>query len=229
MIAVLFSGGKDSVFTLHYFMEQGWDVKCLVSLKSKNEDSWMFHTPAIEMVELQSEALGIPLVLQETSGEKEKELDDLKNALARAKKEYKITGAAVGALLSDYQQERVNRVCLSLGLKCFTPLWHKSQEMLLREIISLGFDVRLVAVASQGLDESFLGKKVDAGVIEKFVSLHEKYGFHVGGEGGEYESLVVDAPFFRKRIEITESKGHMSHENSGRLEILKARLAPKNQ
>ena len=228
MIGILFSGGKDSVFSLYYCLEQGWDVKCLISLKSSNKDSWMFHTPAIEMTKLQSKALGIPLILQETRGEKEEELDDLQKALARAKKKFKITGVAMGALLSDYQHERVNRICHLLGLKCFAPLWHKSQEMLLQEVIDLGFDIRIVAIASQGLNENFLGEKIDPKMREEFIALNKKYGFHVGGEGGEYESLVVDAPIFKKRIGLLKTKKIISGEHTGRLEIIKAKLLQKN-
>src|SRR3989344_1174397 len=227
MLGMLFSGGKDSVFSLYYFLEQGWSVSCLIALKSKNNDSWMFHTPAINLVELQSKSLGIPLVLQETEGEKEKELDDLKVALARAKKEFGITGVAVGALLSDYQQERVNRICESLSLKCFAPLWHKDQTKLLKEIISLDFDVVLVGIASQGLGEDFLGKKIDEKMLESFVKLNEKYGFHVAGEGGEFESIVLDCPVFKKKIKLVETKKIMQNEFTGRLEILNAVLVDK--
>ncbi len=227
MLGILFSGGKDSVFTTYYYKEQGWDVKCLVSLKSANPQSWMFHTPAIEMVKLQSEALEIPLVFHETKGEKEAELGDLGNALRAAKEKYNLRGIAVGALLSDYQHERVNRICHSLGLKCFSPLWHKSQEKLLREIISLGFDVRIVGIAAQGLNESFLGRCVDKDVVDTFAGLNKKHGFHVGGEGGEYESLVVDCPIFKKRIELLETTKILENENTGRLEILRAELVDK--
>tara|TARA_Y100000310_G_C20661778_1_gene805200 strand:- start:1066 stop:1749 length:684 start_codon:yes stop_codon:yes gene_type:complete len=227
MIGVLFSGGKDSVFTLYYYLEQGWDVNCLISLKSANKQSWMFHTPAIETVELQSEALGISLILQETKGEKEKELADLEKALKKAKSKYKITGVCVGALLSDYQQERVNRVCHSLDLKCFAPLWHKKQEQLLREIIDLGFDVRIVGVASQGLGKDFLGKKIDKKTFEQFIELNKKFGFHVGGEGGEYESLVIDGPIFKKKIHLTKTKKVMLDEYTGTLQIEKAELKNK--
>ncbi len=227
MLGVLFSGGKDSVFTLYYYIEQGWDVKCLISLKSSNKDSYMFHTPAIELTKLQSQALNIPIIVQGTKGEKEAELKDLRVALAKAKKKYQLRAIAVGALLSDYQHERVNRICHSLGLKCFAPLWHKNQEMLLRELLALDFDIRIVAVASQGLGEEFLGKKIDLNMLEKLVALNKKYGFHVGGEGGEYESLVVDAPVFKKRIELVQTKNSMSSESSGYLEIVSAKLLGK--
>ncbi|HLC79780.1 MAG TPA: diphthine--ammonia ligase [archaeon] len=227
MLGILFSGGKDSVFATYYYLEQGWDVKCLISLQSENKSSWMFHTPAIELTTLQSEALAIPLIVQKTKGEKESELLDLKKALLRAKKKFKITGVALGALLSDYQHERVNRICHSLGLKCYAPLWHKEQERLLREIVSLGFDARIVGVASQGMGEEFLGKKIDEKMIGSFSDLHKKYDFHIAGEGGEYESFVVDGPIFKKRIELVKTKKVMGSQNSGILEIIEAKVVAK--
>src|SRR3989344_3596043 len=180
MLGVLFSGGKDSVFSLYYYLEQGWGVKCLINLKSENKDSWMFHTPAVDVAPLQAKALGIPIIVQKTKGEKEAELSDLKTALSKAKKKYKLRAIAVGALLSDYQHERVNRVCHSLGLKCFAPLWHKRQDKLLAELIFLGFDIRIVGIASQGLVEGWLGRKIDENALSHFLELHEKFGFHVG-------------------------------------------------
>lgn len=226
MIGILFSGGKDSVFTLYYYLEQGWDVSCLISLKSNNPQSWMFHTPAISMVNLQAEALGIPLIEHETKGEKEDELVDLKNALLEAKKKFGIRGVAVGALLSDYQQERVNRVCHSIGLKCFAPLWHKDQEKLLSEVINAGFDVRLSAVASHGLSPELVGKKIDSKMLAFFSGLHKKFGFHIAGEGGEYESLVVDGPIFKKAVVLSDFKV-VEDGSSARIEILGAKLSEK--
>ncbi len=121
-IGILFSGGKDSTFTLSYYLEQAWDVACLISLIPKNTESWMFQTPDVAITKLQAKALGFPLITQETNGEKEKELLDLKKALEKAKKAYKLDGVAVGALASDYQHERVNRICHELYLLCFLPL-----------------------------------------------------------------------------------------------------------
>jgi len=224
MLGILFSGGKDSVFTTYYYIEQGWDVRCLITLEPKNPDSWMFHTPAVEMTKLQSQALGIPLIPQPTCGEKEEELKDLEAALAKAKKEYRLRAIAVGALLSDYQQERVNRICHSLGLKCFAPLWHKDQEKLLREIISLGFEIYIVGVASQGLTGKWLGRRIDADALLHFAILHKKFGFHVGGEGGEYESLVLDCPLFKKKLKINKSRIEMENECTGKLIVEDAEL-----
>ena len=223
-IGVLFSGGKDSVFTTYYCLQQGWDVRCLITLKSKNQASYMFHVPNIDITKYQAKALEIPILYQETRGEKEKELQDLKRALQTAQKKYGIEGLAVGALASDYQHERVNRICHELNLKCFAPLWHKPQEKLLREMIDAGFEIILSAVAAEGFSEKWLGRKIDHDALKELKGLHEKYGVSIGGEGGEYESLVLNGPIFRKRLVIKAAEKKMDGERSGVYEIKKVIL-----
>src|SRR5438105_4382059 len=127
-IGILFSSGKDSTATLWYYLEQGWDVACLLSLLPENPDSYMFQNPSVELLKKQATSLQIPLLLQHTRGEQETELADLKELIIKAKQEYELTGVAVGALASDYQHERVHRICADAGLKTFAPLWHKNQE-----------------------------------------------------------------------------------------------------
>jgi len=75
-IAVLFSGGKDSVYALHFAMQQH-EIACLISMISKNTESYTFHVPNIHLTKLQAEAMEIPLIQFETEGEKEKELEDM--------------------------------------------------------------------------------------------------------------------------------------------------------
>ena len=204
-IAVLFSGGKDSVFTAFECMRRGHEVACLITMRSENNASWMFHTPAIHLTELQAEAMKIPLMTFGTKGEKEKELADLTNAISEAKKKFKISGVAAGALASVYQKERVEKICSKLGLECIAPLWQRDQKQYLEEIVSSGFDVRFVGVAAKGLDKLWLGRKLDSKAIGDLAALNVKFGSHIGGEGGEYESLVVDGPIFGKRIELLET------------------------
>ena len=187
----------------------------------------MFHTPAMNMVEMQAEAMGLPILISETEGEKEKELADLEKAIKEAKEKYGLTQIVAGALYSKYQYDRVVKICDSLDLEALAPLWHMSQETLLRELIAESFDVRITRIASQGLDESFLGKKIDESVVKKFAAINKKMGFHMAGEGGEYESLVVDCPMFKKRVVIDDSKKVMQSDITGALEITKAHLEEK--
>jgi len=226
-IAALFSGGKDSTFALYKALQEGHEAVCLISLKPARSDSWMFHTPNLHLVELQAEALGLPLVVQATSGVKEEELDDLRLALQKAKGAYKIEGVVAGAVASEYQYQRVGRICGELGLKVVAPMWKREQEELLREMIDAGFDIIIQNIAAEGLSESWLGRRLDASSLKDLLALQKKTGLNPIGEGGEYDSLALDGPIFKKRIVIEETEKKMEKANCGMLMVKKAKLEDK--
>ncbi len=226
-LGVLFSSGKDSTFALDIMRRQNYSVECLISLISKNPESYMFHTPNIHMVELQAEAMGIPLVLQETEGHKEEELFDMEKALKRAKQDYDIQGVVTGALYSNYQRERIERVCDKLGLKIFSPLWHMNQEKEMRQILKKGYKFIFSSVASYGLDKSWLAGKITEKDVDRLVELNKKYRINIAGEGGEFESLVLDGPIFKKAIKIEDYDIIEENENTARMLVKKAKLVDK--
>ncbi len=224
-LGVLFSGGKDSTFATYLATVFGWDVACLITLKSENPESFMFHTPNIDITSYQAEAMELPLIVEKTSGKKEEELGDLFLALKKAKEQYNINGIVVGALASDYQNERVNRVCEELQLKTFAPLWHKDQGMLLKEMIDLGMEISISSVAADGLGEKWLGRKLDTSAYNELMQLHYRIGFHPAGEGGENESLVLYCPFlFKKRLDIKKAEKIMENQYVGTYLIQKVGL-----
>ena len=225
-IAALISTGKDSLYAMHVLQKQGHEVKCLITIDSQNKDSFMFHTPTIALAKLQSEALAVPLFVARTKGEKEKELVDLKKAIAEAKKKFGIKGVSTGALYSMYQSERIEKICRSLKLKCLSPLWHKNQAEYLRELLREKFEVIITKIACYGLDEKWLGRRIDSRAIEELVALEKKFGINVAGEGGEYESLVLDAPLFKKKIVIEFGK-KMENEFTGAIVVKRANLVEK--
>jgi len=227
-LGVLFSSGKDSCYAMQVMQRQNYEITCLITLKSANKDSYMFHTPNVELAELQAKAMELPLIEQETKGEKEKELQDLKKVLEEAKTKYKIQGVVTGALFSKYQRERIETICDSLGLKIFSPLWHMDQETELRSLLREGFSAIVSSIAAEGLDKNDIGRKIDEEMIQKLVKLKEKIGFNVAGEGGEYESFVIDGPMFKKKIEITETEKQAENNYTGRLLIKKAELKQKS-
>ncbi|UZE92089.1 MAG: TIGR00289 family protein [Methanosarcinales archaeon] len=220
-LAALISGGKDSSFAMYKALQAGHEITNLIVIKSQNPDSYMYHTPNIHLTELFAEATGIPLISKLSSGEKEREVDDLKMAL----QQIEVDGVVMGAIESEYQASRIRHVCESLGLEMYAPLWHQDPEALLREMVEI-LDVRIVHVSALGLDEDWLGRKIDRRTIEELKALKERYGIHIAGEGGEYESLVVDAPFFTKRIELVKTK-KVWRDNYGTLNVLEAALAEK--
>jgi asparagine synthase (glutamine-hydrolysing) len=223
-LGALVSSGKDSIFAMYSMQKQSYKIECMISLKSKNPDSFMFHTPGVEMVELQAKSIGLPLIEQETKGEKEKELEDLKKALAKAKEKYGIEGVVTGALFSNYQRERIEKVAGSLDLKVFSPLWHMDQETEMREIINQGFEFVITKVSAEGLSKNWINKVITHKDVDKLVKLNEKIGFNIAFEGGEAETLMVDGPIFTKRIKIEESKIMEESEIIAELIIKKAKL-----
>lgn len=223
-LGALFSSGKDSSYALYLMQKQGYEIKCLITIKSKNPDSFMFHTPNIEMTKLQAEAMELPLLEQTTEGKKEAEVRDLEKALEKAKEKYKIGGVVTGALFSDYQRTRIEKVCDKINLKVFSPLWHKDQEKEVREIIDQGFKFIITKISAEGLDESWLGRIIDHKDVDKLVGLNKKIGFNIALEGGEAESLVIDCPMFKSKIIIKKAEKIMENKYTGIYNIIEAKL-----
>ncbi len=226
-LAALYSGGKDSTMALYWALRQGHEVKCLITLHPQRNDSYMYQVPNVTFTRYHGKALGIPLLTTKTSGVKEKELKELFEILKLAKKKYGIEGVTAGALASDYQKQRVEKICRKLKLKCFAPYWHCDIEEYLQEIIDAGFKVVITAIAAEGLGKELLGKELTPELLSELKQICKKTRFHLGFEGGEAESIVLDGPIFKKRLEIVDSEIVMEGRNSGYLKIKKMRLSSK--
>jgi diphthine-ammonia ligase len=224
-LGVLFSGGKDSCFAMSKAMKNH-EIACLITMVSENKESFMFHVPNIFLSKMQSQAMEIPLLSFSTKGKKEEELEDLKKAILEAKEKYSIEGIVTGAVRSEYQASRIEKICKDLGLSCINPLWHMDEINLLEELVEIGITAIISGVFAYPLSEDFLGKKIDKAMIERLGEMKEKYKINPAGEGGEIETTVIDAPFFKKRIEIMDSDAEF--ENYSGVFIIKlARLAEK--
>ena len=221
-VAALVSGGKDSALALYRALKQGYEVKFLVTMIPQREDSWMFHFPNIHLTDLFAKAAGIPLVRAETVGIKETELEDLKNLLATLD----IEGVVSGAISSQYQRQRIDKICRELKLKSITPIWQEDPIQVLKEIVNLNFEVVIVGVFAYGFDQSWLGRKIDRLTLGDLLELHHKYQISSVGEGGEYETLVLDAPFFKKKIRLLRVE-KIWENHSGYLLVREAKLVDK--
>lgn len=208
-------------------MHQAHDVVCLLTLFPQRSDSWMFHRPAIEWTGLQAEALGIPQVTARTSGVKQQELGALKDALLSLVTSHGIECVVTGAIASEYQKSRIDRICDDLRIRALAPLWGVNPERLLTEEIEMGFEFILTACMAMGLDSSWLGRIIDSEALNELKSLNRKYGINVAFEGGEAETFVTYAPIFTKRIEIVEAQ-RIWRGDSGYLNITHANLSGKS-
>lgn len=223
-LGALFSGGKDSTYALHWAVAKGFDVRCLITVIPRSEDSMIFHRPAVEYTALQSRALGIPQIV--TRGRSDREVEDLKGILESAVKSYELDGIVTGALLSDYQRIRINMLCEELGLRTYSPLWRKDQGSYMLDLVDGGFRFIITSISAMGLPPRLLGRVIDRGQVEEIIRLSARYGFNPAFEGGEAETFVVDAPLFKFRVLVRGIVEKVS-EYSWRYVIKEASPAPK--
>jgi len=217
-VAVLFTGGKDSTYSLYLAMKIH-NVKYLVTISSRNPESFMFHTPNIKLTKLQAKLIRIPIIFRETMGIKEQEVKDLKNAL----KKLNIDCVVSGAIASNYQKTRVDRICKELKLKHIAPLWHKDPAEILNNMVNQKFEIIITSVAAPPMNESWLGRTIDKDCVNDLIKLNKEFGINISGEGGEYETLVLDCPLFSKKISIIESKKYWDRKTqSSELKIRNA-------
>lgn len=218
-LASLYSGGKDSTFSLYIMEQMGHDVPYLVNVKPEDKASWIFHTPNLSVVPLMAESLGKELVTAPSTGTEEGDMEGLRKALEGLD----VEGVITGAVWSDYQWDRMNLVCNDLGLKVFSPLWRKDQDLLMDAFLQSGIRAIIVGCFAEGLGEEWLGREIDADAVKDLKKLREKYGISIMGEGGEYESMTLDSPMHSHPLEIVDSNKVWKRDN-GTLDVTSARL-----
>ncbi|MFH0830219.1 MAG: diphthine--ammonia ligase [Candidatus Aenigmatarchaeota archaeon] len=221
-LAALFSGGKDSMFAIWKAMQEGHTISYLATVHSSNPESYMYHTANIGLTVFQSVAMGMKLVSSQCTGEKEKEVHEIENLL----KNMEVDGVVCGAIKSNYQKDRVAKVCKDLNLKLVAPMWHIDEEKYLHELIKEGFDVVITEVAADGFTEKWLGRRIDNKCIDDLLALRKKHKISIVGEGGEYETAVLDCPLFKQRMKITAAENKWDG-NSGRFMISAVKLVAK--
>ncbi|KAJ7991161.1 hypothetical protein DPEC_G00294380 [Dallia pectoralis] len=215
-VVALISGGKDSCYNMMQCVAAGHSIVALANLRPANTDeldSYMYQTVGHQAIDLYAEAMDLPLYRRTIQGSSLKvgrdysqtegdEVEDLYHLLKMVMEKEAVEAVSVGAILSDYQRTRVENVCARLSLQPLAYLWRRNQTTLLAEMISCGVHALLIKVAAVGLDpEKHLGKPL-ADMEAYLTQLSQKYGVHVCGEGGEYETLTVDCPLFKKRLVI---------------------------
>src|SRR5665647_554834 len=199
--AALTSGGKDSILAIQKALDSGKDVEHIVTARPINRDSYMFHSANLDAVAAIAKVAGMKYHEIPTHGQKEEELSDLEQGLASLD----VEGVIAGAVASVYQAERVKAITDRLGILLFTPLWHMDTEMLLREVAQR-LDSIIVVTAAAGLDEHFLGAHFDDELIQRLQRVAAVHRINLAGEGGEYETLTLNAPFYSRPITYTSSR-----------------------
>ena len=223
-LAALFSGGKDSTYSIFLAKKQGHEIKCLLSVFPKSDESHLLHHPNLQWTHLQSQSMQIPqLTIKSEFDETDNEINSLEKILIQAIDEYQIEGLVHGGIQSQFQKEKFENLCNKLNLKSITPLWNRNSLEYMNELISSNFVFIITSVSSGGLDDSWLGKIITKNDIDTLYALSQKFGFNLNFEGGEAETFVVDCSLFSYPIKIIQGK-KIWDGYRGRFEIVDARL-----
>jgi len=206
-LASLFSGGKDSVYSIYKAKNMGHNVQCLITAFPKSSDSKLLHFPAIKLTKLQSKTMKIQQITSElNSDETVDQMEVVEILIEKAKKDFQIEGVVHGGISSKFQKKSFENICQKNNLEIITPLWLTNPKEYMSDLINSGFKFILTSVSSEGLDESWLGKIISSSDILKLSNLSIEYGFNLNFEGGEAETFVVDCPLYSHPIQIIKSE-----------------------
>ena len=206
-MACLFSGGKDSTYSLYLAKQEGLSIECLLTLIPHSAESYLFHSPNIWATKLQSEALQIPIITNKiNSTSVDEEYNKLDELIRRAYTEYKIEGIVHGGISSNFQKNKFNRICEKHNVELISPLWQMDEYVYMNNLLKNGFVIQITSVSSMGLNTNFLGTILNYSNLKELFKLSQQYGFNLSFEGGEAETIVLDCPIFKKRLEILASK-----------------------
>jgi ABC transporter with metal-binding/Fe-S-binding domain ATP-binding protein len=202
-LASLYSGGKDSTYSIFEMKRLGHDIVCLISIMPEINDSLLFHFPNIHLTQALAQAIDLPIRnFQSSTSKLENEMSVLENALSTVKDEFGIEGIVHGGISSMFQKRNFEKVCEDMHLSVHSPLWNLNPRNYLHQLIDEKFKITIVGVSALGLDQEWLGVTLDHENVTRLESLSTKYGFNLNFEGGEAETLVVDCPIYKKKLEI---------------------------
>ena len=216
-VAVLYSGGKDSSRAIEHCVEKGWNIKYLLSVKPTRTDCYLFHFATVEVTKELAKILGVKHVFVACdAADPRKEADIVKDVAKKHPVDALVLG---GTGLQETQIKSIREAVFDLGIEVFAAHTGEDHTALVEDMIRRGYDIRITQIAADGLNESWLGRQLTPETFEELKALSVKYGFHAGAEGGHYDTLVIDAPFLQKKLEITDAEKVMEGDCEGYLKV----------
>ena len=206
------SGGKDSILSLHLAHKNGINIKAMLTMIPEDSESMLYHTHNVSLVKIIAEVMGIEWI--SVNAPKNSEINALTKALKKVDAKYLITGG----IESNYQKKKFDNVCDKVNMTHYAPLWGLNAKELYDNIITNKIDPIIVSVAALGLGKEWLGVHLKEQSINKLLELSEKYKFNAVGEGGDLDTLVLDAPLFSKKLKPSEVELKW-YGDRGKLEI----------
>ena len=219
------SGGKDCCLALYRAVARGLEVAHLANTVSEEGKRSRSHGISAAVIKKQAEALGIPIMQQPTDGDN---YEAQFIAMLKVFKNDGIEGGVFGDIDFNAHREWIENVCNKTGMTPYLPLWEEDQGKLMKEFIDAGFVAVVVAAKTEFFGEDVLGKTIDRDFISGLEKMSKTKAITPCGEAGEYHTLVIDGPIFKKRLEITESR-HVEREGRHFLDVLSVEFRPANR
>jgi len=225
-VAVLYSGGKDSTFAVDYCLSRGWDIQYLLSVKPTRTDCYLFHYATVEHTPVQAKELGLnhKIITCSVADPKEEAALVKKAVLEMPKVDAVVLG---GTGLQETQLRSVQEALRSENIEVFAAHAGQDHDQVMLQMLERGFKYMITQIASDGLTEKDLGLVLTKDNIQDFFARSKKYGFHVGGEGGYFDTYCIEAPIFKNKIEIVKSHVQMESECVGHLIVDEIKTTPK--
>ncbi len=221
----MYSGGKDSTLAIEYAINRGWNIKYLLSVKPSRKDCYLFHYATVEMTKQLAEILGFKHILISCNiADAEREAELVRGVIEKNPIEALILG---GVGLQETQLKSLQTELHPFGVEVFASHAGMEHDKIVEDMIERGYDIRISQVAAEGLGEDWLGEKLTKDNFDRLKRLSQRHGFHIGFEGGHADTLVVDGPIFKKRLEILEFRKVVDDQYCGHIIVDKARITDK--
>ena len=203
-VIVSWSGGKDSCFACYKALAQSHEVTHLVNFISREFRRVSFHGTRAHLISRQAEAIEIPLVQYTVPPDMSLYEQRFKKAVSTLKRKG-AEGMVFGDIHVQEHKEWIETICRQLGITPIIPLWGIAPERVLSEFIEAGFEAIVISAKADIFSEEWLGRKIDRSFLFDLKELGRRKGLDIDvcGEQGEYHTLVVDGPVFRKPMQVT--------------------------
>ncbi|SDN96553.1 diphthine--ammonia ligase [Alkalicoccus daliensis] len=205
------SGGKDSALAHYQALQEGGKPAYLLTMFEENEEFSRSHALPLSVLEAQAEAMEIPLLTRGASWQtyEEKFLDALSELQEKG-----VSHGVFGDIDLEDHLTWVQRTCEKRDVTSYHPLWQKERRLVVEQLIDAGFEAVIVVVKEEKLPSSFLGKTLTEALMHDL----ESFGVDPCGEEGEFHTVVVNGPLFKKPLPFI-TKEVQYHEGYAFLQV----------
>jgi len=193
--AGLFSGGKDSLYSVYLTEKQGVEVEYLISLVTSFSRPSP-HAENIEALKLLAETMNRRHIVVDLH----KGSDELVETL----KGIEVDALVAGDVLIESHVSWLEGICSKAGVTLLEPLFGMRTKDVFHEIVSSGFKATIVGVDTRYMEEEWLGFTISEENAHTFLS---KTGqVDPLGENGEYHTIVLESPLYPKPHKIRTAR-----------------------